>query len=318
MIDGKRLGVVGFQKLGTPYSEMDCQKFVEWCLEQCGLKMDLAGSNTWFREVRSHGRVLTPEECVRELGCVPAGAFLFILEHDGKEPEKYRPDGLGNASHIGLVTGKGEGAIHSSASRGCVAESKFKGKSISGGWNMVGLYDKVIYDYGKGGADSGEDPAPEPVPDPAPEPVKEFAVVWSEDDIPVNTRKGPGRSYAMSKAGKIPVGERVEILKRTQNSAGEEWCQIRVADSRGATWICWMMVDFLQAAGSGDGFPQQEEACAPVDDITAPADDFGQEDMDAADDVVIQVHLTRKEAAVLLPVLDGMSWQLVQILGGRG
>ena len=318
MIDGKQLGTVGFAKIGTPYSEMDCQKFVEWCLEQCGLKMDLAGSNAWFREVMNNGVIMTPEECVRELGTVPAGAFLFILEQDGGEPAKYKPDGLGNASHIGLVTGKGEGAIHSSASRGCVAESKFQNKTINGGWNRVGLHNAVKYDFTQGGGkDPGEDPEPVPSPEPAPTPVREFAIVWSENDLPVNTRKGPGRNYVQSMAGKLPVGETVEILKRTTNN-GEEWCQIRAQDRHGATWTCWMMGKFLQAAGSGEGFPQQEEACAPVDDVTAPADDIGQEDMDAANDVAIQVHLTREEAAVLLSVLDGISWQLVQILGGRG
>ena len=118
MVDGNKLGDVGFQYLGVPYSQMDCQAFVEKCLSDCGLKKDLAGSNAWFREVYKNGAILTPEECVKQLGCVPKGAFLFILEHDGKEPEKYKPDGLGNASHIGLCTiPRGEGAIHSSASR---------------------------------------------------------------------------------------------------------------------------------------------------------------------------------------------------------
>ena len=39
MVDGNLLGAAGFEKLGTPYSEMDCQAFVEWCLAQCGLRM---------------------------------------------------------------------------------------------------------------------------------------------------------------------------------------------------------------------------------------------------------------------------------------
>ena len=30
----------------------------------------------------------------------------------------------------------------------------------------------------------------------------------------MNTRQGPGTSYALSKAGRIPVGTAVEILKR--------------------------------------------------------------------------------------------------------
>ena len=149
MVDGNKLGDVGFKYLGVPYSTMDCQAFVEKCLQDCGENKNLAGSNAWFREVNNNGVIMTPEECVRELGTVPKGAFLFILKQDGGEPAKYKPDGLGNASHIGLCTGsRGEGAIHSSQSRGCVAESKFKNKTINGGWNRVGLWNKVAYDYG--------------------------------------------------------------------------------------------------------------------------------------------------------------------------
>ncbi len=147
MINGKALAEAGFSYLGVSYSKMDCQAFVEQCLRDCGLEKNLAGSNAWFREVRNHGTIMTPEECVRQLGTVPPGAFLFILEQDGGEPEKYRKDGLGNASHIGIATGRGEGAIHSSASRGCVAESRFRNKTISGGWNRVGLWDRISYDY---------------------------------------------------------------------------------------------------------------------------------------------------------------------------
>lgn len=157
MVNGSDLGNVGFKYIGTPYSTMDCQAFVEKCLADCGLRWDLAGSNAWYREVIKNGWVGSPEACVREYGKVPEGAFLFILLHNGKEPEKYKPDGLGNASHIGLCTGsRGKGAIHSSSSKGCVAESEFHGKTIpNGGWNMVGLWNKVDY---------GTEPSPEPEP----------------------------------------------------------------------------------------------------------------------------------------------------------
>lgn len=159
MIDGEQLGNVGFKYLGVPYSEMDCQAFVEKCIADCGIRKDLAGSNAWYREIMNHGAVKTPEECIKELGKVPTGAFLFILKQDGGEPAKYRQDGIGNASHIGICTGsRGEGAIHSSSSKGCVCESKFKGKTIpNGGWNRVGLWDQVAYDYGAGPPGESDD-----------------------------------------------------------------------------------------------------------------------------------------------------------------
>ncbi len=153
----------GCRYLGTPYSRMDCQAFVEKVLSYCGIRKNLPGSNAWFREVYHDGWTGTPEECRKKYGQVPPGAFLFILEHDGREPEKYKPDGLGNASHIGIYTGLsgkqmcelsglseaerynfGDGAIHSSASRGYVCTSNFRGKTISGGWNQIGLWNPVF------------------------------------------------------------------------------------------------------------------------------------------------------------------------------
>ena len=217
MVDGNRLGDAGFRYLGTPYSKMDCQAFVEKCLADCGCNTNLAGSNAWFREVMQNGAVMTPEECVNQLGCVPKGAFLFILEQDGGEPSKYKNDGVGNASHIGIVTmPRGEGAIHSSASKGCVCDSKFKGKTIpNGGWNRVGLWDQVAYDYGGGGT-----PAPEPEPIPA---TKRTAIVGNVDpgkQQDVNFRTRPNTNADL--IDRIKCGETVEVL-----SEDGSWAKIR-------------------------------------------------------------------------------------------
>lgn len=145
MISAKQFAASGYKYLGRLYSEMDCQEFVERCLKDCGLNMNLSGSNAWYREMDWVG---TPEECKTTFGSVPEGAFLFILSDNGKEPEKYKPDGIGNASHIGFKTDRSPGAIHSSSSKGKVAESAFNDKTIkNGGWNRVGLYKKL--DYGE-------------------------------------------------------------------------------------------------------------------------------------------------------------------------
>ena len=224
MIDGNKLGEVGFQKLGTPYSEMDCQAFVEWCLRQCGCNKDLAGSNAWYREVAKNGVVMTPEECVSSLGEVPIGAFLFIVSQDGKEPDKYKPDGMGNASHIGLCTGnKGKGAIHSSASRGCVAESEFHGKTIkNGGWNMVGLWNQVEYDY------SGGD-----TPEPTPGLTAIVGNVPAGKRQDVNLRKRPSTLSML--IDRVPCGDTVEVA-----SFEDDWSLVKWKDKTG-----YMMSKFL-------------------------------------------------------------------------
>ncbi len=132
----------GDKYIGTPYSVYDCQAFVEKCLSDAGMNKDLAGSNAWYREMTWRG---TPEECVAKFGYIPKGAFLFIVVHDGGEPSIYQ-DGLGNANHIGIYTGRNKGAIHSSYSRQGVFESYFECATIpNGGWNMVGLWRELDY-----------------------------------------------------------------------------------------------------------------------------------------------------------------------------
>ena len=316
MIDGKQLGTIGFEKIGTSYEDMDCQKFIEWCLKQCGLDKDLAGSNAWFREVWNNGVIMTPEECVAQLGTVPAGAFLFILEDDGGEVERGYHDGLGNATHIGLVTGKGKGAIHSSKTAGGVAESKFENKTVkNGGWNRVGLYNKVAYDYAGSGSAVPEPvtPVPEPVPEPEPE-ISAIVTVGAGQNV--ITRKGPGKGYAMSKAGRLPDGAQVTILERTTNSQGESWCRIRCVIN-GVKWICWMKGEFLMAAdGEAVSEPAMEPGGGFPEDDPAPGEDLPSDD--GGDKIVLQIRLSRSEASTLLAIADQVSWQLVQILGGRG
>lgn len=224
--DGAKLGSVGFQYLGVPYSQMDCQAFVEQCLKDCGVEKNLPGSNAWYREVMNHGWVGTPEECAKMLGKVPEGAFLFIWAQDGGEPEKYNGDGIGNASHIGICTGsRGKGAIHSSASRGCVAESEFHGKTIkNGGWNRVGLWDRVAYDYS--GAD-GQDPIPDPEP--------MTATVYAANGKPVNLRKKPSLSAAL--VDRVPCGATVDVQE-----FGSEWSRVEWHGKKG-----FMMTQFLSS-----------------------------------------------------------------------
>lgn len=152
-----------YRQIGIPYDVMDCQAFVEECLREIGAYKNLPGSNAWYRAMNWTG---TPEECARAFGRIPDGAFLFILEQNGKEPEKYKADGIGNASHIGICTGKrGKGAVHSSKSKGMVCESKFAGVAINGGWNRVGLWtDALDYGLDDAGTASGSTTKPETRP----------------------------------------------------------------------------------------------------------------------------------------------------------
>lgn len=220
-VDARQLARAGYTYIGRLYSEMDCQAFVERCLYDCGMKINLAGSNAWYRRMDWTG---TPEECVKRFGRIPVGAFLFILEQDGREPEKYRRDGIGNASHIGIYTGAGKGAIHSSASKGSVVESRFAGKSIQGGWNRVGLWDGVIYEIdvfeGRRGGKKMDAPA---------------KVVLPEGKTGT-VRMRRANSDKSETIMKIPAGSRVTILIDEG-----QWCKIQYLNETG-----WMMANFLE------------------------------------------------------------------------
>lgn len=239
MVNAEKLAEIGCKYLGTPYSVMDCQAFVEKCLSDCGESKNLAGSNAWYREVMAHGWVGSPEDCKRKYGEIPQGAFLFILKQDGGEPDKYKGDGIGNASHIGIFTGMtgskmvelarqagneiagaynyGNGAINSSYSRGAVCTSKFSGQSINGGWNRVGLWDKVRYD--NEGDDSVE-------------------VNWKGQviDGKLNLRASP--TTASERLAQIPDGTILTVTEETENG---QWGKVEYNSITG-----WVMLSFLQ------------------------------------------------------------------------
>ena len=208
--------------LGVPYSKLDCQAFVEACLKDIGISKNLPGSNAWYRTMTWTG---TPEECRASFGKIPVGAFLFILAQDGGEPDKYKSDGIGNASHIGIYTGTGKGAWHSSASVGMVCESKFNGKSIKGGWNRIGLWDALNYDLGSIQPANGGN--------------KMTAKVWADNGGTVNMRTGSSAESGL--ITRVPIGAVVTVLE-----SGVTWSKITYEN-----WTGYMMTKFLMDEASG-------------------------------------------------------------------
>lgn len=121
------------------YRQMDCQAFVEYCVNQRGGRLQFRGSNDMFRNACSWVGSLNQ---ARALGYLRPGAWLFIVEQNGGEPAKYKADGLGNASHVGIYTQlNGVEVVHSSASRGGVFPSTLKN-----GWTHVGLVKGLEYE----------------------------------------------------------------------------------------------------------------------------------------------------------------------------
>lgn len=214
----------GSQYLGTSYAAMDCQAFVEQMLRDVGVNHNWSGSNAMYRDMAWVG---TPEECRDKFGCIPVGAWLYILSDNGREPAKYKGDGLGNASHVGVYTAEGKGAIHSSSSRGCVAESAFSGKTIpNGGWNRVGLC--KLLDYGGDVTAILNDNSKEMIP------VAISTATVATSGGTLNLRAAPSRNGKVMAA--IPNGSQLEVLEKTS----EDWWKVSHGGKEGYVSVTYL------------------------------------------------------------------------------
>lgn len=119
------------------YQQQDCQSFVEGCVRAAGGRMDYAGSNDMFR----HTVPVCEIKNGKPLGTLLPGDLLFIHAFDGGEPSKYKSDGMGNASHVGLYCGvDGVEVAHSSYTKQRVCESTLKN-----GWTHARRAKEIDY-----------------------------------------------------------------------------------------------------------------------------------------------------------------------------
>ena len=108
---------------GISYQTLDCQAFVERCLRDLGINTNWRGSNHMFREMVTNIRIiLTPNDQMQP------GTVLFTLKNDGGEKSRGYNDGIGNAAHVGIYTGMGKGAMHSTTPGGVQQCAAFDGR----------------------------------------------------------------------------------------------------------------------------------------------------------------------------------------------
>ena len=140
--------------IGNPYSRWDCQAFVEQVLKDLGVRKpdgsiyNWKGSNSMFRNlIRWRGTI---EECKRKFGCIPLGAFVFIVKHDGGEIARGYHDDLGNSSHVGLYVGASPNPVMDSQPEGGVQLRRLEI------FTHVGLMEMIDYSTN---SDKPDDPA---------------------------------------------------------------------------------------------------------------------------------------------------------------
>jgi len=91
------------------YEQADCQAFCELVLKDLGIRQSSGavynwkGSNDMARNAVSW--IGTKEECIREFGFIPVGAWAFIWDNTGNEKKRGYYDGKGNFCHIGIYVG---------------------------------------------------------------------------------------------------------------------------------------------------------------------------------------------------------------------
>lgn len=106
---------------GVKYEQMDCQKFVETVLKDCGVRKpdgkayDWKGVNSMWRNAFTWKGTIA--EAKKVYGGIPIGAWMIHWVNDGGEKERGYNDGLGNAKHIGIYTGS-PGAVRDSTRTG--------------------------------------------------------------------------------------------------------------------------------------------------------------------------------------------------------
>ena len=228
------------------YQEMDCQAFVEKCVNDCGGRLQAAGSNDMLR---NHAVWWGTLQNAKAEGKLVKGAGLLISEGDDESglPAKYRGDGYGDFSHIGLYVGADAlydsdkngnqrlcDVVHSSSSMGRVA-----GSTLKNGWTHVMWFKEIDYgvevapgvtlgveataameededalDAEGGGADDVV--FAEPV----------YAVVVSPNGFPVKMRQKPSTRCKLFVS--VQSGETVEIIKADAGvQGGEQWSRIK-------------------------------------------------------------------------------------------
>lgn len=113
---------------------IDCSGAWVRCYKKHGYSI-LHGSNSIFRkECSSTGKINSKSD-------LKVGMMVFKNRFDGKEPEKYQGDGLGNFYHIGAVTSINPLVITHATSPNAKQDTKFN--SSMNGWTHWGIGNKV-------------------------------------------------------------------------------------------------------------------------------------------------------------------------------
>ncbi|GHU77469.1 hypothetical protein AGMMS49992_25400 [Clostridia bacterium] len=214
---------------GSSLNGMDCIGLVKYCAKQAGAWLNYAGSNDAFRNACSWLGTYTEAKAQGRL--VP-GAVGFMLEHDGQEGVKYRADGIGNASHIGVIVLSGDiHSIDASSSAGRVRTRTARDAERI--WTHIGWLKELNY-----GMTTVTDEIGGTIMNPAAQQLRTATIV-TLDGGNLNIRRDP-TDKVDNRVGKAPHGTTVEVLETRG-----DWTRIRYSSVTG-----WAATRYLAFNGT--------------------------------------------------------------------
>jgi len=209
--------------------KQDCQGHIEYCVRANGGSMSYAGSNDMYRNACTW--VGTIAQAKAQGKYIP-GALLFQVKKDGKEPDRYIPDGKGNSAHVGFLWNEpGAEVTHASSTR-----ERVLADNMSTGWTHVGLAKAIDYN---GQAASAPPAVQDPIAD------GRTGTVTAEGSG-LNMRETPQGAYML----KIPTNARIIILE-TVTINGELWGKTRW-EKGGRPYTGWVLMTFVELCREED------------------------------------------------------------------
>lgn len=165
-----------YRNSGIPYSSLDCVHFVNRVRMDLDLPSMLNGTNTLWRSNNLTWKGTLAQAYaawgVNNWKQLPKGILLFRIKSESDPdydhppiPAKYYMDGVGNVTHVGIMTGMGMGVMQSGGYGGSgVHESGWR----NGYWTHCALQMNVEYPPSGPTPDDPDDPDPPDPDDPDP------------------------------------------------------------------------------------------------------------------------------------------------------
>ena len=163
-----------YRNSGIPYSQLDCVHFVNRVRTDLDLPSMLNGTNTLWRSNNLTWKGTLQDAYIKwgvnSWRNLPQGILLFRIKPDNDPdydnppiPARYYMDGVGNVTHVGIMTGLGQGIMQSGGYGGRgVHESGWRANY----WTHCALQMNVDYNHVQPDDPDNPDPPDPDDPDP--------------------------------------------------------------------------------------------------------------------------------------------------------